>query len=544
MKRNIVFFILLAITALGLYLLVFKNELVMGSLKDIFIKSPSFKRLVIGRANDAISLDPAITTESESFKVTANIYDTLVAYEKGGSELIPSLAESWKSSEDGLTWVFKLRDDVKFHDGTKFDAHAAAFNFERWMNSDSPYHTGRFSYWNYNFGGFPGIVKSVVALSDYSLEIILKKPYAPFLSTLAMPPFGISSPDAIMKYNEKYSEHPIGTGPFKFQSWTRGQTIVLERNENYWKSKPKLNEVEFKVITSNIARVTQLEQGIIHMADNLTPDDLESIGNNPELKVYLKPYFNIGYLALNNTKEPLNKIEVRQAISHLINKEQLIDEVFNKYARPANTFVPPIIWVYHENISSFEYDIDKAKRLLEKAGYPNGFTIKLWAMDSPRVYFPKPMLLAEFIKESLSKGNINVEIERLKWDEYIERIKFGEHEMALMGWNGDNVDPDNFLYTLLASENTKHGLASNYAFYKNSEVDMLLTQARQVSDQAFRKSLYRKLQEIVKEDAPSVPLVHTMPVIGARKSVTGYIPQLTGEDSFEQLDLIDLDKQK
>ncbi|MDF2890086.1 MAG: transporter substrate-binding protein [Clostridia bacterium] len=536
MKRYIVIF---AIAVFGLTLLLFKNEPVISYLKDLFIKSPSYKRLVIGRANDAISLDPSITTESESFKVTANIYDTLVAYEKGGSELIPSLAESWKSSEDGLTWVFKLRKGVKFHDGTRFDAYAAAFNFERWMNSDSPYHTGHFSYWSYNFGGFPGIVKSVVALSDYSLEIILKKPYAPFLSTLATPPFGISSPEAIMKYNEKYSEHPIGTGPFKFQSWVREQTIILERNENYWKSKPNLNEIEFKVIPSNIDRVSQLEQGIIHMADNLTTDDLENIQNNPELKVYMKPFFNVGYLALNNTKEPLSKIEVRQAISHLINKEQLIDEVFNKYARPANTFIPPVIWVYHENIYDFEYNITEAKRLLEKAGFSNGFTIKLWVMDSPRVYFPKPMLLAEFIKESLSEGDINVEIERLKWDEYIERIKFGEHEMALMGWNGDNVDPDNFLYTLLASENAKPGLASNYAFYKNPEVDMLLTQARQVSDQAFRKSLYRKLQEIVKEDAPSIPLVHTMPLIGARKAVTGYVPQLTGEEAFEELDLIE-----
>jgi peptide/nickel transport system substrate-binding protein len=511
----------------------------MNSLSGIFIKSESYKRLVIGRANDAISLDPAITTESDSFKVTANIYDTLVAYEKGGSELIPCLAESWESSEDGLTWVFKLRKDVKFHNGTKFDAYGAAFNFERWMNSDSPYHTGHFSYWNYNFGGFPGIVKSVVALSDYSLEIVLKKPYAPFLSTLAMPPFGIASPEAIMKYNERYSEHPVGTGPFKFKSWDRGQTIVLERNNSYWKSRPKLNEIEFKVIPSNKDRIYQLGQGIIQMADNLTPDDIESIQDNPELKVFMRPFFNVGYLALNNTKEPLNHMEVRQAISHLINKEQLVDEVFNNYARPANTFVPPLIWGYYGNISDHEYDVTEAKRLLEKAGFPNGFTIKLWVMDSPRIYFPKPALLAEFIKNSLSKGNINVEIETLKWEEYIEKIKYGEHEMALMGWNGDNVDPDNFLYTLLASENTKPGLASNYAFYKNSKVDVLLIQARQVSDQAFRKSLYRKLQELVHEDTPSIPLVHTMSVIGARKAVTGYVPQLTGDDSLELLDLVE-----
>jgi peptide/nickel transport system substrate-binding protein len=342
-----------------------------------------------------------------------------------------------------------------------------------------------------------------------------------------------------MKYNERYSEHPVGTGPFKFKSWEHGQSIILERNNSYWKSKPKLNEVEFKVISSNKDRIYQLDQGIIQMADNLTPDDIEGIQKNPELKVFMRPFFNVGYLALNNTKEPLNHKEVRQAISHLINKEQMVDEVFNNYARPANTFVPPLIWGYYGNISDHEYDVREAKRLLEKAGFPNGFTIRLWVMDSPRIYFPKPALLAEFIKNSLSKGNINVEIETLKWEEYIEKIKYGEHEMALMGWNGDNVDPDNFFYTLLASENTKPGLASNYAFYKNTKVDVLLIQARQVSDQAFRKSLYRKLQELVHEDTPSIPLVHTMSVIGARKAVTGYMPQLTGEDSFELLDLVE-----
>lgn len=539
MKRNTIFSFLLIIIIIVSSLLVFRNEKAVEPIRNLLASKSNFKKLVIGRANDAISLDPAITTESESFKVTANIYDTLVTYEKGGSQLIPSLAESWQSSEDGLTWVFRLRKNVKFHDGTTFDAHAAAFNFERWMNSDSPYHTGHFSYWNYNFGGFPGIVKSVVALSDYSLEIVLKKPYAPFLSTLAMPPFGMSSPEAIMKYNEKYSEHPIGTGPFKLQSWTKGKTIILERNDDYWKTQPKLNQIEFRVIASNLDRVLQLEQGTIHMADNLTPDDLNSIENNPELKVYMRPFFNVGYLALNNNKPPLNQKEVRQAIGHLIDKEKMASEVFHDYARPANTFVPPLLWGYHEDILPLDYDVIAAKSLLEQAGYPEGLTLKLWVMDSPREYFPKPKQLAEFLRDSLSKGNIHVELQTLKWEEYIEKIKYGEHEMALMGWNGDNVDPDNFLYTLLASENTKPGLASNYSFYQNKSVDHLLTQARQVSDKDFRKSLYRKLLEIVDEDVPSIPLVHTMPVIGARRNVKGYIPGLTGEDSFEQLELVE-----
>ena len=541
MKRNVVLTIVLIIVTLGSFIFILNNEELLGSMKNKLGRAPSSKRLIIGRANDAISLDPAITIESESFKVTTNIYDTLVSYEKGSEELIPSLAESWNSSEDGLKWVFKLRKDVKFHDGSKLDAYVVAFNFERWMNSNSPYHTGHFSYWDNTFGGFPGIVKSVTALSDYSLEIILKTPYAPFLDTLTMPPFGIASQVAIMKYNEKYSEHPVGTGPFKFQSWTRGQTIILERNDSYWRTMPKLSEIEFRVIPSNRERVSQLAAGSIHIADNLALDDLGNIQNNPELKIYMRPYFNIGYLALNNLKGPLAEKEVRQAIAHLINKEQMIHAVFNNYARPASTFVPPLIWGHHENISH-DYNVAAAIRQLEEAGYSKGFTVKLWVMDSPRTYFPKPMALAESIKKSLGEGNINVEIESLKWEEYMERIKDGEHEMALMGWNGDYADPDNFLYTLFSSENTKPGLATNYSFYKNKEIDILLTQARQVSDQDFRRNLYRKAQEIINSDMPSIPLIHTMPIIGARKNVTGYTAYLTGEDSMEQLDLIETKK--
>lgn len=496
------------------------------------------KKLIIARAHDSISLDPAITIEIESFKVTVNLYDNLVKYEKKGGKIIPSLAESWKTSEDGLTWVFKLRKNVKFHDGTDFDAHSVQFNFERWMNADNPYHTGYFSYWSYNFRGFPGIVKSVTALSDYSVEIVLTEPYAPFLSTLTMPSFGIASPAAIMKYNENFRQHPVGTGPFQFKSWKADKEIVLKKNNNYWKNTPKVDEVIFRVIKSNEERLKLLQAGKIHIADNLTSGEVEKIESDPKLQVYLRPFFNVGYLAMNNQKEPFNKKEVRMAIGHLIDKDLMVKEVFNDLARQANSFVPPMIWGYHENIKSLEYNPEKAKKLLVESGYPHGFNITLWVMDAPRAYFPDPMLLAEFIKTSLSKANINVEIIKYSWEKYIEKIKEGEHTLSLAGWTGDHVDPDNFLYTFFASNNRKIELNSNYSFYSNKKVDLLLKQARQATDNEFRKNIYRKLQEIVNEDTPAIPLVHTMPIIGVSKKVQGYTPNLTGEETLEYIDLI------
>jgi peptide/nickel transport system substrate-binding protein len=199
--------------------------------------------------------------------------------------------------------------------------------------------------------------------------------------------------------------------------------------------------------------------------------------------------------------------------------------------------VPPLLWGYNEGIKDSEYNPDKAKQLLAKAGYPKGFKTTLWFMNSSRNYFPKPLQTAEYIKESLAKINIEATIITYDWDEYLNRIQNGEHEMALIGWTGDNIDPDNFLYTLLASENAKPGNAGNYSFYKSKEVDLLLTQARQTTDMVFRKNLYRKLLEIVDTDKPSVPLVHTMPVLAARRSVKGYLPYLTGVESLEKVDI-------
>lgn len=499
------------------------------------------KKLVIGRANDSVSLDPACTTDLDSFKVTVNVLETLVKSENEGDQIVPCLAESWKSSEDGLIWTFKLRQGIRFHDNSVFNADAVVFNFERWMNVDNPYHNGSFSYWNYIFGGFPGFVKSVKAISDYIVEIRLSKPYAPFLNALAMPVFGISSPDSIIKYGKDLYKHPVGTGPFIFMSWERNKNIVLTRNDRYWNGAAKLNEVEFRVIPSSKDRLEELRLGSIHIADHLSPDDVADIKYDPNLYLYLRPSFNVGYIAMNNEKPPFNKREVRLAVNNAINKEKLINDVFDNLAKPANTFIPPFLWGYNENLEPYEYNPEKSRRLLAAAGYPNGFKTTLWVMDAARDYFPKPWETAEFIKEDLKQVNIDAEIKVFTLNEYLTRIHNGEHELALIGWTGDFTDPDNFLYTLLASENAKPGLAGNYSFYKSKEVDQLLAQARQTTNIVFRRSLYRSLQEIVNYDAPSVPLVHTMPVLASRLSVKGYEPHMSGVESLEKVD-IDIEK--
>lgn len=495
------------------------------------------KKIVVGRASDSISLDPCNTTDMESIRVTVNIFETLVKYGEDGKEIVPCLATSWKSSEDGLTWVFRLRQGVKFHDGTDFNAEAVVFNFERWMDKGNPYHNGQFSYWNYVFGGFPGFVKSVKAVSNYSVEIKLKKPYAPFINTLAMPVFGISSPEAIMFYEDEIYRNPVGTGPFLYQSWEPNQYIMLERNERYWNSLAKADLLEFRVISSNSERLKLLKDGEILIADNLGPDDVAEIEKDENLELLLRPCFNVGYIALNNEKPPFDNRKVRLAISHAINKEQMIKDVFANLAKPAQTMIPPLLWGYNEDIAPSEYNPEKAKQLLAEAGYPKGFKTTLWVMNSSRNYFPKPVQTAEYIQQCLKEIGIDAELIPFEWDEYLRKIQAGEHQIALIGWTGDNIDPDNFLNTLLASENAKPGYAGNYSFYKNKEVDLLLAQARQNSNTVFRKNLYRRLQEMVNRDMPSIPLVHTMPVIAVRTTVVGYTPYITGVESLEKVDI-------
>ncbi len=496
------------------------------------------KTITIGRSSDAISLDPAITTDRESLSVTTNIYDTLVKYDLTGMNIKPGLASRWSVSEDGLIWRFNIRRDISFQDGTPLNAKAIVFNFERWKDVNNPYHTGHFTYWNMSFGGFPGIVNSVQALSDDVVEITLNKPYAPFLTTLAMPAFGIASPEAITKYNEDLKYKPVGTGPFVFKSWTEDGVITLEKNLNYWDDQAKVDRLVFKTITQKEKRIQALLNNEIQIAYDLSKEEVSQVKYSKQAQLVMRPYFNVGYLSMNTKNPYMYEKSVRQAIAKLIDKDAMIKEAFDYSARPADTFLPPMIWGYNETIESPKYSVEEAKALLASVGLQDGFKLDLLVMDEPRIYFPEPLKLANFIKKSLAKANIDVQIQAVPWQEVIKIEQSGDYDMVLAGWSGDVADPDNFLYTMFSSDNASEGVVSNYAYYKNPIVDRLLIQARQSTDKAFRISLYRKAQEIIAEDSPAIPLVHTMPAMGVSNKVIGYIPQVSGVEPLTTVNLV------
>lgn len=503
----------------------------------------SGKTLIYGRGADAKLLDPIQVTDGESFKPTDQIFDNLVEYDQKTTEVVPGLAESWETSEDGLTWTFHLRKGVQFHDGTPFNAEAVVYNFQRWMDPEHPEHKGgEFPYYGYMFSGFKGdeghLIESVSAQDEYTVQFKLKKPLGPFLSNLAMSPFGIASPTAVKKDPVKFAQHPVGTGPFKFESWKKNDTVVLVKNENYWKKgQPKLDRVIFKSIPDNAARFSALKSGDIDMMDGLNPNDVQLVKQDQNFELYAQEGMNVGYLALNTEKEPFNNVKVRQAINHAVNKDAIIKNFYAGQAVAAVNPMPSMMWGYNDQVKDYEYDLDKAKQLLKEAGYPDGFEVEFYAMTEPRPYMPNGKKIAEFIQADLAKIGIRAKIVTYDWQTYLDKTGKGEHQMALMGWNGDNGDPDNFLYVLLDKDNTRMPDAGNIAFYKSDAVHDLLIQAQSLTDQGERAKLYEQAQEIIKADAPWVPIAHATVSFAGRKEITGFVPHPTTQLKLEFVDL-------
>ncbi|MCM3700406.1 ABC transporter substrate-binding protein [Paenibacillus macerans] len=495
--------------------------------------------LIVGRGGDSSSLDAAIVTDGESLKITHQVFDSLLEYKEGTTEVQPSLAEEWTVSEDGLKYTFKLRQGVKFHDGTDFNAEAVVFNFTRWSDPKSEYkfEGDSFDYYDSMFGpDGKRVIKEVKAVDDNTVEFTLNQPQAPFLQNLAMTSFGIASPTAIQEKKENFKNEPVGTGPFVFKEWKRNDSITLEKNPNYWKEGlPKLNKVIVRSIPDNSARFNALQSGEIDLMEDLTPDDLATLESNPDLQKITRPSNNVGYVGFNLKKEPFNDVKVRTALSYAVNKQGIIDAFFAGQAEPAKNPMPPSLWGYNDSIQDYEYDLEKAKQLLAEAGYPNGLPgeYTFYAMPVSRPYMPDGKKVAEVIQADFEKIGVKVNIESPEWATYLDDAQAGEKDdLFMLGWQGDNGDPDNFLYTLLDKDAIP---SNNYSYYANDELHEILKQAQVETEQSKREELYKKAQEIIKADAPWIPLVHTTPLLAAKANVKGYVASPTGTEYYSNI---------
>jgi peptide/nickel transport system substrate-binding protein len=533
MKKISVTWLLISVLAISMFLAGCGSKSTSGTNNNNASSGSKKDTLVYGRGGDSTSLDPITTTEGEAFKVTINIFETLVNYGEQDTTLHPGLAKSWNVSSDGLTYTFHLQQGVKFQDGTDFNADAVVFNFDRWMNGDDkkfPYYT--------MFGGYkkdPGhVIKEVKAVDQNTVQFVLKRPMAPFLKNLAMSPFGIASPTAVKKWGDKFREHPVGTGPFKFVEWKQNDRIVLEKNPDYWqKGLPKLNKIIFRVIPENTARLNALANGEIDVMDGLNNSDEATVAANKNLQIIKRPSMNVGYLGFTVTRKPFDNKLVRQALSYAIDKKAIIKAFYGGQAIPAKNPMPPSIEGYNDSIQDYPYDLTKAKQLLTQAGYPNGFSMDLWAMPVARPYMPEGMKVAEVIQESLSKIGVKAKIQSVDWATYLDKAAKGDFDAYMLGWTGDNGDADNFLYALLDKDSIG---SNNYSRYSNDQVHNLLIKAQQESDQAKRNDLYKQAQVIIHDDAPWVPLVHSTPLLAASKDVVNYVPHPTGSEVLSKVE--------
>jgi peptide/nickel transport system substrate-binding protein len=516
------------------------------------------KILVFGSSGDAARLDPADVTDGESIQRMDNIFEGLVEYEAGSTEIKPCLAESWDISEDGKEIVFHLRKGVKFHDGTDFNADAVVFSFERQYNPEHPHHQyGEWSYWGYMFSDIDRMEK----IDDYTVKLVLSEPNASIMTSLAMFTVCIVSPANAEKYKEDAFRYPCGTGPFKFVEWVKDDHITLVANEDYWRERPKIDKLIFKVIPDPSARLLALEVVEIHGMEYPNPADFERIKANSNLVLLSEPGMNIGYLAMNTGYgyvdanqngvkdpeeplektpgyfEPLTKKEVRQAINMAIDKEAIVRDIYMGTASVAKNGMPPFMLGYNDEIEDYPYDPEKAKELLAKAGYPDGFEVTLHVMPVSRPYMFDPPKIGEAIQSYLAAVGIKVNFYQVDWGTYLQETEAGMHQMCLLGWTGDNGDPDNFMNVLYGLNACSIGTAGNYAFYTNEENQELLTKALRTYDLEKRAEYYKKAQELIHEDAGWVFLAHSNQNIVFRKNVDGFVLHPTSRMFFYPVDI-------
>ncbi len=492
--------------------------------------------------------DPGLYTAGTTFDASAHpIYNRLLEFKKGTTQTEASLAQSWEISDDGLQYTFKLRPGVKFQTTEFFtptrelNADDVIFTFERQLKADNPWHQyvpgGT---WEYFAGmGFPELISSIEKVDDLTVKFVLKNKEAPFLANVAMPFASIMSKEYADKLDadgkkEQLNQKPVGTGPFQFVAYQQDAAIRYKANPDYFLGKQKIDDLVFAITTDAAVRYQKLKAGECHLMPFPNAADVEAMKADPALKVMEQEGLNVAYLAYNTTQAPFDKPEIRRALNMAINKQAIVDAVFQGAASPAKAPIPPTMWSYNDKLEDDKYDPEAAKKMLSDAGVSN-LSMKIWAMPVARPYMLNARRAAELMQADFAKVGVNVEIVSYEWAEYLERSKAKDRDGAvILGWTGDNGDPDNFLHTLLGCDAVG---GNNRAQWCNEEFNKLVLQAKTTTDQAERTKFYEEAQVVFKREAPWATLDHSLSVVPMRKEVTGFVQSPLGDFDFEGVDL-------
>nr|WP_038369134.1 ABC transporter substrate-binding protein [Brackiella oedipodis] len=462
--------------------------------------------------------DQAQFTTGTDFDAAAyTVQNGLVQFKKGSTEVEPALAESWEISDDGLTYTFHLRKNVKFGKTSyftpsrDFNADDVVATFDRLANKDNAFNKAypvQFPY--YTNMELDKIIKSVKKVDDNTVEFTLNEPNASLIQSLAMPIGSIYSAEymqQLLKANQaaQINQQPVGTGPFVFQRYQKDAQIRYQANPDYWDKDnlPEVKRLIFAITPDAAVRTQKLLANECHITTDPLPNDVEKFKQKDNLKVLQEPGFNVAFLYYNTEKKPFDNVKVRQALDLAINKEEIVKSVYQGLAEVAPNPIPPSQWSFNKDIKSNPYDPEKAKQLLAEAGLKDGFETTLWALPVQRPYNPNGRLMAEMVQADWAKIGVKVKIQTYEWGEYVKRAQAGEHDIFMMGWTGDNGDPDNWFSNLFTCSSVGGG---NYSRYCNKDFDPLITKARKETDQAARSKLYEQAQVLYHEQMPASPI--------------------------------------
>lgn len=469
--------------------------------------------LVIGKAADPQTLDPAVTIDNNDWTITYPAYQRLVQYKtdggKGSTEVTGDLAESWQASEDQKTWTFTLNKNAKFADGSPVTADAVKQSFERLLKiNQGPSEA------------FPKDLK-VDAVDEHTVKFTLATPFAPFLYTLANDGASIINP-AVLKAHAAddargfLAENTAGSGPFMLKSWQKGQQLVLVPNPHYAGPKPNFKRVSVKIIGESASRRLQLSRGDIDIADSLPTDQLTALKQEGKVAVAEFPALRVTYLYLNNSKAPLNQADLRRAISWSTDYQGMVKGILSGNGKQMRGPIPEGMWGYDAGAMQYTLDEAKAKAAFEKVADKPKTLSFLYSDNDPNW---EPIALST--QASLSKLGINVKLEKLANATMRDRVGKGDYDIAIGNWSPDFADP--YMFMNYWFESDKKGLPGNRSFYENPQVDKLLQQALATTDQAARTKDYQAAQKTVIDEAAYVYLFQKNYQLAMNKEVKGFV---------------------
>ncbi|MBU2872320.1 ABC transporter substrate-binding protein [Colwellia sp. E2M01] len=490
------------------------------------------------------TFNPQLSISGTTTDATSKqLYNRLLVFKGKNNILAPSLAKSWHVTHDGKKITLYLRQDVSFHQTNYFtpkrlfNADDVLFSFNRILSKNNAYHnvsSGQYPF--FESIKFNELVDKVEKINDHTVRFILKRNDSSFLANLATDYAVVLSAEYAQQLSANNNQHnidilPIGTGPFKLKDYRVGSFIRFYRHDDYWQGKAHIEQLVYDISPSKTSRLTKFLAKECDVSSY--PIAHKKITDRKDLTLESITSLNVGYLGFNTQKPPFNDKAVRQAVSLAINKQALIETVYQDQATRAKSILPETSWAYDNNITEISYDPKRAKALLASAGYSQGISIDLWAMPLQRAYNPNAITMAKLIQNDLKKINIKVNIISYEWTAFLRRLSQGEHQSFLLGWTADNPDPDNFFTPMLSCSATDKG--SNHTFWCNKKYDQLLSSALHTSDINKRKSYYTKAMAIIKEEAPLLPIAHSKRFQARDINIEGDILEYFGGINFYQV---------